>query len=71
MRGPVIVTAVTERAVVVLQVGLAQLEEPDEAGHDQRQEAQYLLERGQAQNERQEQQQLQLEQFQHDQQRDQ
>jgi len=58
-----------ERAVVVLEVGLAQLEEPDEAGHDQRQEAEHLLERRQAQDERQEQQELQLEQLEHDQQR--
>lgn len=69
-RRPVVVAAVAERPVVVLQVGLAQFEESDEAGHDQRHEAQELLERRQAEDERQEQQQLQLEQFQHDQQRD-
>lgn len=65
-RWPVVVAAVPERAVVVLQVGLTQLEEPDETGHDQREEAEELLERRQAQDERQEQQQLELEQLQHD-----
>lgn len=70
MGRPVVVTAVTVRPVVVLQIGLAQFKESDETRNDQRQEAQEFFERRQAQDQRQEQQQLQLEQFQHDEQRD-
>jgi len=66
-----IVAAVPERAVVVLEVGLAQFEEPDKTGNDQGQEAEHLLERRQAQDERQEKEQFQFEQLQHDQQGDQ
>jgi len=67
----VIVAAVPERAVVVLEVGLAQFEEPNETGNDQCQEAKHLLERRQTQNERQEKQEFQFEQLKHDQQGDQ
>jgi len=64
----VIVAAVPERAIVVLEVRLAQFEEPDETGNDQCQEAKHLLERRQTQDERQEKQEFQLEQLEHNQQ---
>jgi len=57
-------------AVGALQVGLAKLEEADEAGDDEGAEAKDLLEGGQTKDEGQEQQQLQLEQLQQDQQGD-
>lgn len=71
VRRPVVVAAVSKRAIVVLEIGFTQLEEPNEAGHDQCQETEHLLERSQAQDERQEKEELQLEQLEHDQQRDQ
>jgi len=50
----VIVAAVPERVVVVLEVRLAQFEEPDETENVQCQEAKHLLERRRTQDERQE-----------------
>jgi len=64
----VIVAAVSERAVIVLEVRLAQFEEPNETWNDQCQEPEHLLERRQTQDEREEKQKFQLEQLEHDQQ---
>jgi len=67
----VIVAAVPERAVVVLEVRFTEFEEPDETGNDQCQEAKHLLERSQTQDEWQKKKEFQFEQLKHDQQGDQ
>lgn len=68
--GLAVEVAVAVVAVGAVQVGLAQLEEADQTGDDEGGEAEDFLEGGQTKDEGQEQQQLQLEQLQHDQQGD-